>query len=113
MENNTKSIESLLESTVDYGRTSFELVKFKTIDKTADLISTMVPNTLVLVMVSFFMLFLGIGLAYWLGEILGKLWFGFFAVAVFYGISAIVFHFLMHPWIKKMVSDSIIKRVLN
>ena len=71
MEENTKLLESLLEKASDYGKTSFELVKLKTIDKTADVVSSMVPHSVVFVLIALFMLFLNLGLALWLGDILG------------------------------------------
>jgi hypothetical protein len=59
------------------------------------------------------MLFLNLGLGFWLGEILGKIYFGFFVVAAFYGIIGIILHFFMHKSIKKLISNYIIKHVLK
>ena len=36
MEENTKILESLIESATEYGKTSIELVKLKVLDKTTD-----------------------------------------------------------------------------
>lgn len=113
MEDTAKLIESLLERTVEYGKTSFELVKLKAVDKTSDVVSTLIPHTIVIVLIVSFLLFVNLGLAFWLGEILGKIYFGFFVVAAFYGLSAIVLHFLMHKRLKKYIGDYIIKQVLN
>jgi hypothetical protein len=52
-------------------------------------------------------------LAFWLGEILGRIFYGFFVVAAFYGITGIILHFFMHNWLKKTISDYIIKNVLK
>jgi len=113
MEDTAKLIESLLERTVEYGKTSFELVKLKALDKTSDVVSTVIPHTTVIVLIASFMLFFNLGLAFWLGEILGKIYFGFFVVAAFYGISAIVLHFFMYKWLKKHIGNYFIKQVLN
>jgi fatty acid desaturase len=113
MEDNTKLIESLLERTAEYGQASFELIKLKALDKTSDAVSSLIPHSVVLVLVAVFMLFLNLGLAFWLGEILGRTFYGFFVVAAFYGIAGIVFHFFMHNWLKKTISDFIIKIVLK
>jgi hypothetical protein len=59
------------------------------------------------------MLFLSLGLAGWLGEILGNAYYGFFVVAAFYGIAGIIIHFFMHKWLKKMVRNNFIKQVLK
>src|SRR4030042_5028123 len=113
MEDKAKLIESLLERAVEYGKTSFELVKLKALDKTSEVVSTVIPHTIVYVLIASFMLFFNLGLAFWLGEILGKICFGFFVVAAFYGITAIVLHFFMHKWLKKIISNSFIKQVLE
>ena len=101
MEDNTKLIESLLERTAEYGKASFELVKLKALDKTSDAVSSLIPHSVVLVLVAVFMLFLNLGLAFWLGEVLGRTFYGFFVVAAFYGIAGLVIHFFMHEWLKK------------
>jgi hypothetical protein len=38
---------------------------------------------------------------------------GFFAVAALYGISAVLFHFFMHKWLKNSVRDFLIKQLLK
>jgi fatty acid desaturase len=59
------------------------------------------------------MLFLNLGIAFWLGDILGKPFWGFFVVAAFYFLVGIVIHFFMHNWIKRLVGNYFIKRVLK
>jgi fatty acid desaturase len=113
MEDNEKLIESLLERAADYGKTTYELVKLKTLDKTSDVVSSLIPHSFVFVLIALFMLFFNLGLAFWLGEILGKTFYGFFVVAAFYGLIGIVIHFFMHKWLKKLVCNYIIKNVLK
>jgi Putative Actinobacterial Holin-X, holin superfamily III len=113
MEDNAKLIESLLERAVEYGKTSFELAKLKALDKTSDVISTLIPQTIILVLVASFILFLNLGLAFWLGEILGKTYFGFFVVGAFYGVIAIILRLFMYKWLKKHFCNYIIKEVLK
>ncbi len=113
MEDNTKLLESLLEKATDFGKTSFELVKLKTLDKSTDIVSSLVPNSIVFVLIVTFMLFLNLGLALWLGDILGKIFYGFFVVAAFYIFAGIVIHLFMHKWIKKLVGNYFIKLMLK
>lgn len=113
MEENTKLLESLLERATEYGKTSFELVKLKAIDKTTDVVSSMVPHSVVFVLIASFLLFLNLGIAFWLGEILGKIFYGFFVVAAFYILAGFVIHFFMYKWIKKVVGNYFIKRLLK
>ena len=113
MEDTTKLLESLLEKAVEYGRTSFELTKLKALDKTSDVVSTILPHSVVFVLIASFLLLFNLGLAFWLGEILGKIYFGFFVVAAFYGVAAIVFYFFMHKWFKNLIGNYLIKQLLK
>lgn len=106
-------LESLLETAEDYGRTSFELLKLKTLDKTSEVASGVVTNAIVILIISIFFLLLTTGVALWLGEVLGKLWYGFFAVAGFYGITGIVLYFLLNKWLKKVIGNFIIRHMLK
>lgn len=113
MEDNTTFLESLLERASEYGKTSLELVKLKTLDKTTDIVSSLVPQSVVIILIASFMLFLNLGIALWLGDILGKTFYGFFVVAGFYILVGIVIHLFMHKWIKKLVGNYIIKHILK
>lgn len=113
MEDQTNLIETLIEKAIDYGKTSLDVAKLKAVHKTAEVVSTLLPHSIVLIIFSSCMLFLSLGLAFWLGEILGKIYFGFFIVGAFYALTGIIIHFFMHDWIKKNISDGIIKQVLN
>jgi hypothetical protein len=113
MEENTRLLESLLERASEYGQTTIELVKLKTLDKTSDVVSSVVPHSVAVILLASFMLFLNLGLALWLGDILGKTYYGFFTVAGFYAVTGLVIHFLLHKWIKKLVGNWFIKTVLK
>ncbi|MCX6220785.1 MAG: hypothetical protein NTZ69_07335 [Bacteroidia bacterium] len=106
-------IESLFEKTVNYGKTSFLLVKLKTLNKTSEVVSSLLAHSVVLIFALSFMLFLSLGMAIWVGEILGNTYYGFFIVATFYGLTGIFTHIFLHKWLKKMVSDRFIEQVLK
>lgn len=113
MESNTEMIESLLEKTVDYGKTSFQLLKLKTLSKTSDITSTYLSRLVVLIFAFAFILFMSLGLAIWIGEILGNSFYGFFVVGAFFGLIGIIIHFFLHKWLKKILDDYIIQQVLK
>lgn len=113
MEEKINFIEPLFERAEEYGKTSFELFKLKALDKTVDVVSTSASRGIAILFLSMFIVILNIGVALWLGDILGKSYYGFFCVAGFYGIIGIILYFFMHKWIKKRVGDSIISQILN
>ena len=113
MDDKVNQIESLFERATEYGKTSFELAKLKVIDKITDFVSSLLPQSVVFVLIGVFILFFNLGLAFWLGEILGKIYYGFFIVAGFYCIVGIITHFFMHKKLKKIAGNYFIKQVLK
>jgi hypothetical protein len=113
MEENIKLIESLIERAADYGKTSYDLVRLKTLDKTSDVASSLIPHSIVFILLASFMLFVNFGLAFWLGNILGNTYYGLFVVAGFYLITALVIHFFFHKSIKNRIWNYIIRQMLK
>jgi len=113
LEDNVRLIESLLESAFDYGKSGYELVKLKTVDKISDVVSSFIPHSVVFVIILLFTLFFNLGLAFWLGEILGNTFYGFFVIAAFYGIMGLVLHLFIHKWLKKKIYTFLIKQLLK
>lgn len=113
MANKIIFIEPLFERAEAYGKTSYELIKLKAIDKTSEVLSTLVSRGAVVLVLSMFIVIVNIGIALWLGDIFGKAYYGFFCVAGFYGIIGGVLYFVLHDRIKKHVSNSIISQMLN
>lgn len=113
MENQVSLVEVLFERTGHYAKKSIELYKLKTIDKSADVISTLASRFVVISIAILFFLILNVGVALWIGEELGKDYYGFFTVSGFYAIVGILFFIFRNKWIKEPVRDSIIVQSLN
>jgi hypothetical protein len=113
MEDNINLIESLLERIAEYGKTSYELVKLNVVDKTSDSVSALMAHAVVKVTAACFMLFINLGVALWVGDLLGKIYLGFFAVAAFYGFVALILHFFMHKWMKRVFYDYFVRQMLG
>ncbi|MDD4993906.1 MAG: hypothetical protein PHR83_16925 [Paludibacter sp.] len=113
MEENINLIESLFERIAEYSKTSYELVKLNVVDKTSDVVSALMAHTIVKVIVACFMLFVNLGIAFWVGDMLGHIYYGFFAVATFYGFVAFILHFFMRKWMKRVFYDYLIRKMLS
>lgn len=113
MEDYARLLESLLERASEYGKTSLELVKLKALDRTAELISASVPLAIVIILIASFLLFINLGLAFWLGEMLGRTYYGFFVVSAFYIIICLIVRFFLYNRIKKLIGNYFIKNVLK
>lgn len=107
------SFEALLERAEDYTKTSIELIKLKAVDKISDGASSAASKVVAMFFFIFFFIMLSVGLALLLGEVLGKAWHGFMAIAGLYFILFAVLFFVKHNWLKKIVGNSIIKSMLN
>jgi len=113
METPVNSVEALFEKVEAYSKTTFELSKLKSLETTSVVVTTLISKLSVVIMLSLFALVFNIGIALWLGELLGKTYYGFFIVAAFYLLTGIIFHFFMHRWIKKPISNLIITQALQ
>jgi hypothetical protein len=81
---------------------------------TATVVTTgLIVRLSVIIMIALFILVCSVGIALFLGEQLGKIYYGFFIVAGLYLVAGIVMHFFMRAWIKKPISNSIIKQTLQ
>ena len=113
MDEQSGSIESLIEKGEQYGKTTLELLKLKTLDKSADVVSNLVSWLIVFIFAVLFFLILNIGVALWLGELLGKSYYGFFVVSGFYALLSLIFGIFRKQIVKNPVNNSIIEQVLE
>ena len=105
-------IDPLLEKVESYGKTSFELMKLKALAKTADVSSTLFSRSLFILFVSFFAFTINIAVALWIGDLLGKTYYGFLIVSAFYALASIIL-LIVHPSIKTRINNTIIKQLFN
>lgn len=113
MENNASTIEMLFERAEDYTRTTVELAKLNAVDKTADVMSSLLSRLTVSIVFVLFAFLANIGLSLWIGEILGKVYYGFFIVSSVYLIVAIVLYLFKDQWLKMPISNFIIVKMLK
>jgi len=113
MEDNATPLATLLERAEDYSNSTIELFKLNAIDKSADVVSSLVSSLAIFITVTLSLLIVSIGVALWVGKLLGDSFYGFFVIGGFYTILAILLHIFRHAWIKYPVSNSIIKQMLK
>lgn len=87
-------VEMLVEKIEEYAKTSVELYKLKAIDKGTDVFTSIISRVVIFAIIALFFLLVTIGLSLYLGDVLGKSYYGFFAVAGgYFVIAAILFAF--------------------
>jgi pilus assembly protein TadC len=112
METKENILEPLLERAEEYGKTSFELLKLKSVDKVSDVASTAISRLVLFFALSFFLFSVNTAVALWLGDLLGKSYYGFFIIGFFYALVGMVLFFIQ-PSLKAKINNSIIEKVLN
>lgn len=113
MEEKATLIESLFERTESYVKTNIELVRLKAISKSADLLSALASSIILSVIVLMLVIMLNIGLALWIGDLMGKSYYGFFTVALFYLVIGLVLFLFQGQLIKKPIGNAIITNMLK
>jgi hypothetical protein len=113
MQNKPNALGDLLESVDDYLETRIDLLKLKTVDKSSDIISSLASGLVILVIITFGIILLNIGLSIWLGNLMGHMGYGFFVVGGFYTVLAIVLFGFKRKWLKGPFNDMIVKKMLN
>lgn len=113
MTDNTTPLESLFERAEDFGKTTLKLLELNVIDKSADVISDLVSKLAVIMTVVLSILIINIGIALWIGKMLGESFYGFFVIGGFYGILAMLLRIFRNQWIKYPVSNSFIEQMMK
>lgn len=107
------SIENFFVQAEDCTQTSLELMKLKAIDSLAEIISSLVVKFILLAMLALLIIILNIGIALWLGDLIGKLYYGFFGVAFLNGLFMLLLNSFLSEWLKVSISNFIIIQMLK
>ncbi len=102
--------ETLTDHVTDYMETYFALNVLKATDKAAGIASSSITGILIAVFGFFFLLFLSIGLGYWIVQQMDNMMAGFGIVAGFYALLAVLIIALnkkvFSPFLKNMIIKS-------
>lgn len=113
MEENTHDIESLLVKVTDYGITSCEIIKLKSIDKASDIISSLLTNLIMAIPLSIALLLLNLSASFWIGECMDNTLYGFLIVAGINVFIALIIYFFLRKWFKRMIYDAVIVQMVK
>ncbi len=113
MEDKESSLDTLIERTENFIKTSKELYRLRAIDKTSEIISGMASWLVIVIIFALFFMILNIGLALWLNEILGKPYYGFFVLSGLYAVLTLIILIFNKRWIKRPIRNSIISQLIN
>jgi len=103
----------LLEQAGEYAETQLRLLKYRSTNAGAEVVSSLVARLAVVLLLAIFMLILNIGMALWIGYLLGHSFYGFFIVAGVYAIAAIVLNAYRQKWVKEPLGNLIVRKILK
>jgi len=110
---NNYDFETMLNSLLNYSKTNTELFKLKFIYKTTKVVSAILFSVTTLILTLSFVLFLNVGIALWLNEYFGEVYYGFLIVALFYLFCALFIKVFCKKWFKLKISNYIIHQIFN
>jgi uncharacterized membrane protein len=108
MNNDVTAIELLVNKAEEYSKTSLELFKLRAINTAADITSSLVEKAVILFVVALFLIGANITVALWLGDILGKYYYGFLIITTIYGLIGLLLFYFRKKWIKQSISNIVI-----
>lgn len=109
MEHEANQFETLFVKATEYVSNNLELTKLKAVQKTSSVVSEAASSFILLCIMALFAFVLNIGLGLWIGEMIGKIYYGFFVLSGFYILAGIIFYSFRVKWVKSPVTDTIIK----
>jgi uncharacterized protein YqhQ len=109
----TDSIKTLIDKSKDYLETKIELTRLKTIDKSADVLSTVVVTVSILFISFILILFISLALALYLGRVLGAYHYGFFIMGGVYAIILLIIYLKRQKWIKTPIANELISKMMK
>ena len=110
MQSPIDNIEALYDKSKDYVETQMELLRLKAIDKASTLISSLASQIIFLVFMLIGLSLLNIALGFWLGDLLGKVYYGFFALAAFYFIVGLIIYAVRKNSIDNPIRNALIDK---
>ncbi|WP_046755433.1 hypothetical protein [Kordia jejudonensis] len=113
MESTASHIESIYERAKAYTETSIELYKLNAIDKTADVVSSLVSWIVLGSVAAVFLLFINIGISLYIGTLLGAGYLGFLIVSSFYLVLGICLYIFNGKLIMQPITDLVISKLMR
>ena len=107
------SAQDMVNHSVDYAETFFELNKIKLTRKVVDTSSTAIVAVLSFIVTIFFLLFISIAAAWWLGDLIENRTGGFLLVAGFYLLLVIILLAMNKKIISPYIRNSMIRKMYD
>ena len=106
-------VDTLFDRVKEFGIAYAELLKLKAIDLASEILSTILPDIFFSALIVIVLLFINLALAFWLGEVTGRLYMGFLLVGVVYLVIGLVSRLLMRGWFRKKIGNYFVRNIFR
>lgn len=113
MQSTIEHIENIVSKAGDLAETKAELWKLKVAGKVSETISTIISIIAIVVLAGVAITILSLGVAYWIGSMLGNIYYGFFIVGGFYALAGLLLYVFRTNWVKTPISNVIIDKIIE
>lgn len=107
----TTSVESLVRHAKEYAETRYDLLLLNIQEKSSSVVSSMTSALLMGFVGLFFLFFISMGAAWLIYQQTGSASAGFFSIAGFYLLLAIVIYVFRESWITTPISNFMIRKI--
>jgi len=106
-------MEELLDKIKDYLNTRMRLSKLTLIEKGVLLFANLITDGLVIIFIILAFLFVSLALGFYISELLGNSFGGFFIVSLFYFVLAIIIYLIKDKYLEKPIINNMVKKILK
>jgi len=112
-ENQHTTLNNIFENAGNYVESKVNLFKLKTVKKVSDVTSSLVTKLTMILLIVFVFCLVNIGIAMWVGDMMEKMYYGFFIVAGVYVIIGLILYALRRQIFKTPLHNRLIKMMLK
>lgn len=113
MEDKIELVKELYSKAESFAKTNIELYRLKVIDKGTDIFASITSWVIIGLMLLFLILLASLGLAFYLGDVLGKTHYGFFAVAGIYFFVIIILFATRKSGLERFFNDYMVHQIFK
>ncbi len=105
MEKPVSNIEALFEAVESYATATYQLTKLHIQANVSLIVAKGITQLSLFCTILFSIMAFNIGIALWLGDLLGKIYYGFFILMGFYLLIALFLHFWLKDYLKNVIRN--------
>ena len=112
-ESGNKGVEELIKKIKEYFDIRIKLVRLTLTEKCVLIFAGLITNGIVVIFLILAFLLISLGLGFYLSELFGNSYAGFFIMAIFYFILSLVIYLTKEKYLEKPIVETMIKKIFK